>query len=189
MKQVIAFAADALIGVQRDNGKLLWRVPFKTNAKRHAATPVIFGDTVMVNSHTIGLVSTKISKVGGEIRATPGWANKSLKINLSTPVRIGDFLYAQGPNKNFICADARTGGLKWEVPGFGKENSSTIAVGKNLLVLTDEGQLVLIAAQSEKFIELGRVQACGKNWNFPAFAGGKLYVRDARELICHQLLP
>jgi WD40 repeat protein len=33
-------------------GKILWRVPLKTNAKRHAASPVILDDRVLVNSHT-----------------------------------------------------------------------------------------------------------------------------------------
>jgi outer membrane protein assembly factor BamB len=192
VKQVVAFTADALMGVERKHGTILWRVPFRTFAKRHAATPVIWGDTVIVNSQTIGLVGTKIVGQGGALQAVPLWANEGLKINLSTPVRVGDYLYDQGPRQTYICADARTGETKWQAPGFGghgTENSSTIVVGKNLLVLTDVGELVLIAARSDQYTELSRVQVCGKNWNFPAFADGRLYVRDARELICYDLLP
>src|SRR5262249_36171504 len=61
VRQVVAFTADALLGADLTDGKILWRVPFKTNAKRHAASSVIVGDTVLVNSHTIGLVGTRIS--------------------------------------------------------------------------------------------------------------------------------
>jgi outer membrane protein assembly factor BamB len=192
VKQIVAFDADALMAVERANGTILWRVPFQTGAKRHAATPVIFGDTVIVNSHTIGLVATKIVREGGAVRAVPLWVNKDLKINLSTTVRVSDYLYGEGPHQNYICADARTGETKWEAPGFGAretENASTIAVGQNLLVLTDEGDLVLIAARPDQYTELGRVQVCGKTWNFPALADGRLYVRDARELICYDLAP
>jgi outer membrane protein assembly factor BamB len=192
VKQVVAFTADALMGVEREHGTILWRVPLRTDAKRHAATPVIWGDTVIVNSHTIGLVATKIVRQGRGLRAVPLWANKALKINLSTPVRVGDYLYDQGPGQTYICADARTGQTQWQAPGFGArgtENSSTIVLGQNLLVLTDEGELVLIAARSDHYTELSRVQACGKNWNFPAFAVGRLYVRDTRELICYDLRP
>jgi outer membrane protein assembly factor BamB len=190
VKQVVAFTADALMGVERAHGAILWRVPFQTDAKRHAATPVIFGDTVIVNSHTIGLVATKIVREGAALRAVPQWANTGLKINLSTPVRVGDYLFVQGPGPIYVCADARTGETKWQAPGFGArgtENSSTIALGKNLLILTDKGELVLAAAQADEYTELARVQACGKTWNFPAFADGRLYVRDARELICYDL--
>jgi outer membrane protein assembly factor BamB len=192
VKQVVAFTADALMGVDRARGTVLWRVPFRTDAKRHAATPVIFGDTVIVNSHTIGLVATKIVREDGLLKAVPLWANDELKINLSTPVRVGDYLYGQGPGPIYVCADARTGETKWQAPGFGVqgiENASTIAVGKNLLVLTDKGELVLVAARADQYIELSRAQACGKTWNFPALADGRLYVRDARELICYDLAP
>ncbi|MEO6184321.1 MAG: PQQ-binding-like beta-propeller repeat protein [Verrucomicrobiota bacterium] len=188
VKQVILLTADTLMSADRESGKQLWTIPVKTFAKRHAATPVIFADNVIVNSVTIGLVCEKISKEGENFKITELWANKNLKINVSTPVRIGDFLYSQGPNKTFICVDAKTGELKWTQPGFGRENSSTIALGDKLLVLTDDGQLVLMAATAEKYNELGRVQVCGKNWNFPAFADGKIYVRDAHELACYNLL-
>jgi outer membrane protein assembly factor BamB len=185
VKQVIAFTADALMGVDRKNGKQLWRIPLKTAAKRHAATPVIFGENVAVNSHTFGLLCFNISKQQNQFEATEIWANKNLKINLATPVLVGDFLYSHGPNKNFVCVDAKTGELKWDQPGFGEQNSSTLAFGDKLLVLTDFGELVLLAANPEKYSELGRAQVCGKNRNFPACANGRLYVRDSRELACY----
>jgi outer membrane protein assembly factor BamB len=187
VRQVILLDADALIGVDRKEGKLLWRLPLRTDAKRHAATPVIDHDTIIVNSHTFGLASIRVERGDSGIRAVRAWTNPQLKINLSTPVLVGGFLYSQGPTRNYICADAKTGALKWEAPRFGKENSSTIAVGTNLLVLTDAGELVLIAANPTAYKELGREQVCGKNWNFPAYADGKLYVRDSRELLCLDL--
>jgi outer membrane protein assembly factor BamB len=192
VKQIVAFTADNLMGVEREHGTILWRVPFRTEAKRNAATPVIFGDTVIVNSHTIGLVGTRIVQEGGAIRAVPLWANQGQKINLSTPVRVGDYLYSQGPGQTYFCASALTGKTKWQAPWSGAratENTSTIVLGKNLLALTEMGELVLVAAQPDQYTELSRVQACGKNWNFPACADGRLYVRDARELICYNLLP
>jgi hypothetical protein len=56
-------------------------------------------------------------------------------------------------------------------------------------LLTDSGELVLFAANPSEFKELGRAQVCGLNWCNPAYADGKLYLRDARELICVELLP
>ncbi|HVY69920.1 MAG TPA: hypothetical protein VHH73_08315, partial [Verrucomicrobiae bacterium] len=119
------------------------------------------------------------------------WANTEHKINLATPVLVDGFLYCQGGSKDYVCVDARTGATKWSQPGFGsgnKDYSSTIAVGKNLLVLAEDGQLVLIEANPEKYVELGRLQVCGNTWSFPALADGKLYVRDGRNLVCVDLL-
>ena len=190
VKQLVAFTADALVGVDRMHGRVLWRVPFRTAAKRHAVTPVIVGETVLVNSFTFGLAATRITKDGEELKATSAWANKALKINLSTPVLVGDFLYSQGAHHDYVCLKAATGKLVWSQPGFGsgtKDYASTIAVGKNLLVLTESGELFLLAAAPSKYIELGRLQVCGHTWCHPALADGRLYVRDGRTLLCLDL--
>ncbi len=192
VKQVVAFTADALVGVDRQTGKLLWRVPLKTGAKRHACTPVVAGDTVTVASSTIGLVCTKIAKGGASVEAAPAWANKDLKINLATPALAGNYFYSQGANKDFVCVDAKTGEIKWSQPGFGtgkRDYASTIVVDNKLLVLTEDGQLLFLAANPKEYSELGRLQVCGGTWCFPAYANGHLFVRDTRELSCVSLLP
>jgi outer membrane protein assembly factor BamB len=191
VKQVVAFTAEALLGADLETGKILWRVPLKTNAKRHAASPVIFGNRVAVNSHTFGIACFDIAKDSGGFKATEAWANKDLKINLATPVLVDGHLYCQGAAKDYVCADAKTGQTKWTQTGFGlgrKDYASTIAIGKNLLVLTEDGTLLLLAANPDKYTELARVQVCGNTWAFPAYAKGKLYVRDGRSLQCFDLL-
>lgn len=178
VRQVVYYSAEALMGVESDSGKLLWRVPLRTEAKRHAATPIISDDRVIVNSQTIGLVCIKISKDGDSFRAIPSWSNMQLKINISTPVLVDGFLYSQGVGHNLVCVDASDGKLMWSQEGFGDKYSAIVAVGKNLLVVTDRGELVIVTADSSKYSEAGRVQICGKTWNHPAYSDGKLYVRE-----------
>jgi outer membrane protein assembly factor BamB len=190
VEQVVALAGDSLAGLDRRTGQVLWRVPFRTAAKRHAATPVMVGDLVVVNSHSFGMVATRITRDGDRLKAVEAWANRALKINLSTPVLVAGHLYGQGANKDYVCVDATTGQLKWSQPGYGrgtKDNCSTIAVGQNLLVLCEDGQLALIKADPQKHVELARVQACGSTWSHPAYADGRLYTRDERELKCFEL--
>jgi outer membrane protein assembly factor BamB len=187
---VVAFTADALLGADIAEGKILWRVPLKTGAKRHAATPVIFGDQIVVNSQTIGLVCFKIVKEGDGLKAEQVWANKQLRINVASSVLLDGHLYTLGAAKDFVCVDAADGRIKWAQSGFGrgeKDNASVVAAGNNLMVLTEAGTLVLIAASPEKYQELGRLQVCGSNWCYPAYAGGRLYYRDNQELYCLDL--
>ena len=192
VRQVVAFTAEALMGLRIGDGKIMWRVPLRTDAKRHAATPVILGDTVMVNSHTIGLLCFKITEEGDRQKATQLWANRELKINLASPVLVGNYLYDQGAGKNYVCVDALTGKQMWSAEGFGDKLSVTIAAGKNLLVQTDKGELVLVAADPAKYTEIGRAQVCGKAWSSPAYADGKLYVREGLDrgwkLTCFDLM-
>lgn len=190
VRQVVHLNADALTGTDRKTGKPLWRVPVKTGAKRNTGTPVIIGDRIVINSFTIGLVCYKVSQSPGGWTASEDWVNKKLAINIATPVAADGNLYCQGPAKDYICADARTGATRWSQPGFGsgrKDYASTIVSGKNLLVLTEDGTLLLLAANPEKYTELARIQVCGNTWCFPALADGKLYVRDGRELACIDL--
>ena len=52
---------------------------------------------------------------------------------------------------------------------------------EKILCLTDGGLLVLFGANPEKFEEFGQAQVCGANWCNPAYADGKLYLRDGNK--------
>ena len=190
IRQIVYLSADSLAGYDLGDGRILWRVPLKTDAKRHACSPVVLGDTVTVNSHTFGTLCLRIVKEGEGLKAVESWANKELKTNLGTPVAEGGYLYNQGANRDYVCLDSRTGEIQWSKPGFGqgkRDYSSTLAAGNNLLVLTEDGTLLLLKADATRYTELGRVQVCGNTWSFPAYADGRLYVRDGRQLACYSL--
>ena len=191
VKQIVYLSGDSLAGYLPANGKILWRVPLKTDAKRHACSPVIVGDTITVNSHTFGTICFRIVKAGDGLKAERAWENHDLKTNLATAVAVGDHFYNQGGNRDYVSFEVKTGTIKWAQPGFGqgkKDYSSTIIAGKNLLVLTEAGTLLLLRADPGQNSELGRAQVCGNTWSFPAYANGKLYVRDGRQLACYNLL-
>lgn len=187
VRQLIAFTADSLMSFRREDGKILWRIPIVTQAKRHTCTPVIVGDNIVVNTFTFGMASYLVSKKGDEVTATEAWRNKDTKINLATPVLVGGFLYSHGPSKNFVCVDASNGKVKWTQSGFGVEVSHTTAFGDRLVATTDSGQMIVIKANPDRYEELGRAQISGKTWSYPAWANGKLYIRDNRDLACYAI--
>ena len=193
-KQVIAFMADGVMGVARSDGKFLWRVPVKTAFARHVTTPVVVDDTVMVASQTAGLLGVKLTAEGDSIKAETAWTTKDASINFSSPVTVGQYLYGLGMNKNLLCIDTKTGKQAWAKDGFltgkaDKAHVGMIVAGENLLVLTDDGQLAMVAADPTAFKEIGRVRVCTSNWCNPAYSDGKLFLRDTNELICVQLMP
>jgi len=190
VRQVVYLSADFLSGFERATGRLLWRQPLRTAARRHAATPAVVGDTVAVNSHTLGTLCFRITRSGDAFTVAEAWTNPTLKINLATPVLAEGHLFSQGPDRDYVCVEATTGRLKWSQPGFGqsrRDYASTILVGRNLLVLTEQGTLCLLAANAERYTELGRLQVCGNTWSSPALADGRLFVRDGRQLFCVEL--
>ncbi len=190
VRHVVHFTADALMGVDAGSGKMLWRIPIKTGAKRHTVTPIISGDSVLASSHSVGMIRFDVKKVGGEVKAEQAWVNKDVATMLSTPVLLNGHIYAlgstRGTKSDFVCVDFNSGKLLWSQPGF-EDYASIIAVGDKLLALNSTGELFLIRANPKHFEEIGRVQACGKTWSHPAYADGVYYIRDGRQLMAVEL--
>lgn len=193
-RQIICFMADGVMGLDRSDGKLLWHVPVKTTFARHATTPVVVDDIVMVASHQVGLIGVKITKSPEGLKAETAWTSKDEAINFSSPVAVGQYLYGLGPNRNLLCVDSKTGAPAWSRESFlpgnaGKSHVGIIVAGANLMILNDDGQLALVAADPKAFHEISRARVCTNNWCNPAYADGKLYLRDVKELLCVELIP
>jgi hypothetical protein len=189
-RQAIHLTADALMGVEASSGKILWREPLKTGAKRHVATPVIDGDTVTVTSTSIGTIRFKISQSGGTFSAQRLWENPTMKVVISSPIQVGANLFSpgQGNRCDLVCLNATTGEERWREPGLG-DYASLTAVNDSLLVLDSTGELRLVEASDAGYKELGRSHFVGKTWASPAYSDGRLFVRDGTKLLAIQIAP
>lgn len=195
-KQVLAFTVEGLIGLNLQNGELLWRVPLTSTYGRHVSTPVVVGNLAIVGSHMRGTIGAELTRDAGngQWSAPVKWETKEHTLNFASPVAVGEYLYGLGPTKNIFCLEAKTGRGMWSKTGListsaEKAHAAFVVVGNNVLLLTDTGELLLFAADPAEFKELGRAQVCGANWCNPAYAEGKLFLRDAKELVCVELLP
>jgi hypothetical protein len=197
VRQLICFTIEGLFSLDPTTGRLLWRIPMKTMYGRHVTTPVIHGDIVVVGSHQIGLLGVRVSRAGTGFEAGQSWLNKDAAMNFSSPVAVGKYLYGLGPEKNIVCVDIETGKALWSQDGImttsaDKAHAAFLAMGRNILTLTDSGLLILFAADPTEWKEINRAQVCAMNWCNPAYAEGHLYLRDGikstGELLCLDLL-
>ena len=63
-----------------------------------------------------------------------------------------------------------------------------ILVDDLLLIQAESGEVALVAANPDRFQELGRFDALGdKTWNHPAIRRSRLLVRNDREAACFEL--
>ena len=191
-KMFISFTVEGLIGLNPDDGKLLWRRAMTTRLGRHVTTPVIVDDVVIVSSHQLGTVGTRIVKEGAGFAAQEAWENKKVQTNFASPVVVDGKLYGLGSAKDLICMDPKNGEVLWAQTGVvnttaEQAEATFLIMGKNILCLTDGGELALYAASPKAYEEISRIQVCGKNWCNPAYVSGKLYLRDKSELRCVEL--
>jgi outer membrane protein assembly factor BamB len=191
-EQVISLTADGGLGLAVADGRFLGRFPMKTAFARHVGAPVVFGDLVVLGSHQAGLFGLKITHDGDRQEAQPAWTSKEAAINISCPVRVGGQHYGLGPARDVFCLDLADGRVRWRHTGLAmgpadKAWASLLAVGDRLLGRSDTGTLVLFAAKPEAYEEFGQQQVCGSNWCHPAYADGRLYLRDAKQWGCLEL--
>lgn len=180
--QLLCFTSDGLIGLDPAKGDLFWRVPIKTAYGRHVTAPVWHEDVVVVSSHQAGLIGTMVK--GKE--AEEAWISKESAINTASPVAVGKYLYGLGPRKNLVCVEIATGKQMWSKDGYWQTSADKayggfLVIGENVLALTDTGSLVMFAADPKEFREVGQAQVCGANWCNPAYADGRLYLRDGNK--------
>ena len=197
-KQLICFTVEGLLGLALDDGTPLWRTALKTPYGRNCTTPIVIGDLVIVGSYRAGLVATRVFREGDAFKAERVWVNKEATINFSCPVAVGRTVFGLGAGRQLLCVDAEAGRTIWAQKNYAGTPAemafaSFLVLGKNLLVSLDDGQISLVAAETTSFREIARVKLCGPNWCSPAFADGRLLIRDGLKenghLYCFELVP
>src|SRR5262249_49872328 len=115
------------------------------------------------------------------------WVSRSLKPSFNDFVVHQDAIYGFD-GRVLTCVDLPTGKRCWKAGRYGSGQVLLLRDQPLLVVVTDEGEVVLVAANPNGHQELGRFQAVeGKTWNHPVIAHGRLYVRNAQEIACYEL--
>ncbi len=169
------------ISVDPANGKVRFQFPFGMRGPTvNGATPLVFGDLLFVSS-SYG-VGANLSQINGD-NVKKLWANDDvMSSQYSTCVYRDGFLYGTHGREDYQngelrCFEAKTGKVKWTVPGFGVAH--TILVGDQLLLLGVEGRLRLAEVNSEAYRELASAEiSTDVTRSLPALSNGKFYFRE-----------
>jgi outer membrane protein assembly factor BamB len=196
-RQVIFLTAEGLVSLSPTEGTIFWQHPLKDKINESSTTPVLAGDILFAASITVGGVGMRLDNVEGKPGVKQIWKNPGLTCYFSTPVAVGtDHLYAVTSTKTgafsftatLRCIEAGTGKELWKHDKVGEYHASLVRTGDAKLLLVEEpGNLVLLEPNPKEYRELARSKICGKTWAHPAVANGRLYIRDAKELICVEL--
>jgi outer membrane protein assembly factor BamB len=184
---LVCFMAGDVAGVNPNDGELLWKHEFKTQYSANICTPVQTGpDTLFLSAaYGSGSRGLQIVPAGGKFEARELWYKANLQIHHANAIHRDGFVYGSsgsfGPATVF-CANAATGETLWKKSGIAK---ATCVFGDGKLILLDQdGLLVLASATPQEFKELSRCQLLQKvAWTVPTLAGGRLYVRDRSVLM------
>ena len=189
VRQIVVVSAERATGLRPDDGTLLWEYPWTVPVVPNIAQPLIINNTRLFLSagYGKGAALVELTPTGDRFTAATVWETNRMKNKFSSSVLIDGYIY--GLDESILaCIDAATGELLWKGGRYGY--GQLLAAGDHLVVLTERGDLVLVRATPDGHEEVAGFRAIeGKTWNVPAMAGGRILVRNARQMAAFDLSP
>ncbi len=185
---VLMLANDGLTGVEPATGKVRLTYEWKFSGYRALQPTVVGDDTVLLGTPmNLGTRAVRIRKDNGALAAEELWTSRQLKPDFSDQVTFQGYVY--GNDSGFLtCLDLKTGNRKWKGGRYGKGQLMLLENSGLLLVVAENGQVHLVRADPEEFIELDSLKMLeGKTWNHPVIVGDKLYLRNSQQAAAYQL--
>jgi len=185
-RYVIFMAGAEAVCAKVTDGSVLWRYPWKPKRANNCADAIVSGDKVFLSSaYGGGCALLKI----GDGKPSVLWQHKKMNNHFGSCVLLDGHLYGFNGDirspAQLTCLDIQTGEVKWthDIKG------SLMAADGKLIILSEDGQLVLAEASAAGFKEIARARVLSKKcWPPPALSGGRLYCRnDQGDLVCLDL--
>jgi outer membrane protein assembly factor BamB len=187
--QIVLLSHDGATSVALADGTVLWQHDWSSGA---IVQPVPSGDgDVLVHAVAmtagLGIRRLAVAYVSGGWTVQERWTSTGLKPYFN------DFVVHDGHAYGFdgsilSCIDLADGQRKWKGGRYGSGQLVLLPEQGLLLVISEEGELVLVSASPDQFREISRFAAIdGKTWNHPVLVKDVLLVRNGQEMAAFRL--
>jgi outer membrane protein assembly factor BamB len=189
--QVLLLRGAQSISVAPGDGSLLWEHTWQSSGVsivQPALAPD--GDILIVGGDAMG--GTGIRRIA-VARGPGGWTVEERWTSNGLKPYFNDFVVHKGHAFGFdgsilACINLEDGKRKWKGGRYGNGQLVLLPDEDLLLVLSEEGELALVSATTDKFTEIARFPAIdGKTWNHPVLVGDVLLVRNGEEMAAFRL--
>jgi len=179
--EIVVSGGDVVTGHDPGTGRELWRAeglnPSNDGSNRIVASPVVFGDLIVVPSRERPMLALKSGGRGDVTRTHLLWTFMNGP-DVPSPVTDGQYLYSINDRGIMWCLDARTGR---EVYGRQRLRSATysgspvLADGK--IFVTDEDGMTSVVRAGPKFEVLAQNDLDEYTLSSPAVSNGQIFIR------------
>jgi outer membrane protein assembly factor BamB len=192
LRIITTLTAKAIIGVNADNGDLLWHVKHESYADENVMIPIFHDGYVFISTLATGSVKWKLNIEDGKASLEELWRTKEMDNHHGGVILLDGNLYGTSTvvnSKKWITLDWHTGQNKFMHEGVGK-GSLTYADGMFYTLSID--RLMGLVRPTPSGLELvssfeipkgGK----GKSWAHPVVCGGRLYIRHGDFLYAYHI--
>jgi outer membrane protein assembly factor BamB len=183
--ELVAAAAEAIIGYDPMTGKELWR--HKGLESNAVPTPVVSSDLVVLTSGAPNKIALAIKAGGtGDVTGTSQlvWTYNKGTAYVPSPILYGDYVYLTTDRGLLTCLDAKTGKIEYEgarVPVPSTFSASLVAYEGKILMTSEDGDTFVLKAGPKH--EIIRTNSLGEPvYASPAIADGGIFIRGEKNL-------
>jgi outer membrane protein assembly factor BamB len=179
VRQAIVFTGQRALGVDINDGRVLWSYDRVANRVANIATPIARGNRVFLSSdYGTGAALLELTPSGGAIAVREVYFTRDMRNHHASSVLIGDYLY--GFSSAILTAmKFDTGEVAWRDRSVGK--GSLVFADDRLYLFSERGVAALVEATPTGYREHGRFSletGSLPTWTHPVVANGKLLLRD-----------
>jgi outer membrane protein assembly factor BamB len=191
MEQVVTQTDAHIVAVDLGSGKLLWRIPFTTPYDQNIVTPIAYGDRLIFSGLDSDTFAVEPRREGDRFQPKEVWRIPTT-FYMSSPVLAGDRLlgFSNLRKGQVIALDPKTGKSFWESEGRLGDNGALVLWGEWLLVLTNEGDLLVLEAGADSFSPVRRYAVAETpTWAHPVPTRSGILIKDESSLSLWTLAP
>lgn len=195
VRQILTVDEAFVAGHAPEDGRVLWTHPWPGSSSGSAScsNPVPLGtDQVLLSKgYGGGGMLLRISTSAAGVTAEEVWSDRRvLKTKFTNVCVDGAYGYALSDGA-LECVHLPTGTREWKQGRSGRfGHGQVLIVDDVLVVLSEEGELALVAIDPGAYRELARVQVLdGKTWNPPAVTGNLFAIRNGQEVAVWEAGP
>ena len=188
--QVLLMDGDGATSVAPADGRLLWEHPWPGGSRIVQPALTANGDILISGGEESGGSGLRRITVG---QGAGGWTVDERWTSMGLKPYFNDFVVHRGHVFGFdrsimACVDVEDGKRTWKGGRYGFGQLVLLPDQDVLLVLSERGELALVAATPARFRELARFPAIqGKTWNHPVLVSDILLVRNGEEMVAFRL--
>jgi outer membrane protein assembly factor BamB len=182
--QVLSVTQAGVMGVSVSDGRMLWEYAWP-GAKQGGIMPTVHGNEVVVSTAGSGVFAVRPTVRDGRWTVEKVWETAEVEMYLSHPVVVGETLYGFSTKARgqLFALDLRDGHTRWLGSPRQATNVAVTKAGGFLLLLQDDGELIVAWANNNAFDPVKRYRVGeSATWAQPVVSGRRLLIRDGTAL-------